>query len=190
MRWAMVQPEVLTSLRDSLQLENQDELEGWTPTIAGLIRMWMTGRPYQEIATSLKWDVNSVLHVLSQFVGFSLQSLLEQAVSLLAYSLHSDGQELSGSVARFPDHLRFGVWTAAGSVLAEAGVRHRRAYVALGDAWESSWAGMNDRNLLAAHAREAIVSEHDDWPGKLGRLVLEHTLADLDRIINVKSRPE
>jgi hypothetical protein len=190
MSWAMVQPEVLRSLRDSLHVDDQDELEGWTPTITDLSRMWMLGQPYREIARSMKWDMNVVLHMLGQFVGFSLQSHLEQAVSLLAHSLHADGQDISGFVARFPDHLRFGVWTAAGSVLAEAGVRHRRAYVALGDAWESSWAGMNDRRLLAEYARERILSEHDDWLGRVGRLVLEHTLADLDRIINVKSRLE
>jgi hypothetical protein len=188
--WAMSQSEVVIALQRSLRLERVEELKEWRPVLMSLVRIWMEGASYREIAESLNIDIDLVLHVLSQPVGFALQSLLEQAVSLLAQSLRADGRMLSGAVARFPNHLRFGVWTAAGTSLAEAGVRHRRAYVALGKVWESEWPVLNDVRLLATKAREAMVGDVEEWLSPLGSLVLEHTMADLDRIVHARSRPQ
>ncbi len=86
---------------------------------------------------------------------------------------------MATAVLELPEHLRFGVPTRPGRVLAASGVRHRRAFVELG-------LDPAIRDLPAA-AATAILEESRTllantvaWEPKLGRLVMENTLQDLD----------
>lgn len=109
---------------------------------------------------------------------FVLQTLVEQAVPIFERLLLSQGGTMSAAVTHFPEHLRFGVPTAAARVLAARGLRHRHAAVALGNALAGR-ALSEDRAVLFPFVRQLIEEDREEWRTRLGQLVFERTLQDL-----------
>ena len=99
-------------------------------------------------------------------------------MGLLQKLLEANEVVLSQAVIEFPEHLRFGVPTAAGRVLAAGGVRHRRAAVALGQSPELEAVRGDDAAAVFAIARE-LVGDRERWLPTLGQLVLQNTIDDL-----------
>lgn len=143
-----------------------------------LLVMWLEGRAIVEIAADAGLEVDVMLGVCARVIGYTLQVLIEQGVAVLEKLLEADGHELSQAVIDFPEHLRFGAPTAAARVLAAAGVRHRRAAVALGRSTELASMSVEDRELILAIGR-LLIDDVERWLPVLGQLVLDNTQTDL-----------
>jgi ATP-dependent DNA helicase len=144
-----------------------------------LVRGWLDGHPLVEIARDVGLTIDDMLAVHARVVAYELQTAVEQGIALLRKFCDTEGRPISNAVLEFPDHLRFGVPTPTGRILAGS-ITHRRAAVALGTSPELAHEPADDRGRVLATARE-LLETSERWLPVLGRLVLENTVADLQR---------
>jgi superfamily II DNA/RNA helicase len=144
-----------------------------------LVRGWLDGRPLVEIARNVGLAIDDMLAVHAKVVTYELQTAVEQGIALLRKFCDTEGRSISNAVLEFPDHLRFGVPSPAGRILAGA-IRHRRAAVALGASPELAHESAEDRERVLSTARE-LLDDTERWLPLLGRLVLENTIVDMQR---------
>jgi len=138
----------------------------------------MDGSRFQEIATQVGMPVDDVLAIHTRGITFSLQTLVEQGMSLLAKRLESDGIEMSEGFVNFPEHLRFGVPNAPARILAAKGVRHRTACVQVGTALNNNNLG-GSPDVVLRNSAASLGQYVEQWRTALGDLVYQHTLTDL-----------
>ena len=120
-----------------------------------------------------------MLRIHASVVTFELQTIVEQGLALLSKILRSQGRSLATSASRFPEHLRFGMSSEPELGLAFAGLRHRRAAVALGRDPDVVRASAEDPAALTRIARQRIVENRDTLLSQLGTLVIRNTEYDL-----------
>ncbi|MFN3242153.1 MAG: DEAD/DEAH box helicase [Planctomycetota bacterium] len=171
--WAWGLPEVAEALDEAYR--------GSPPSrssFARILEAWIDGRSLAEIASQTETDIDTMLGVHSRVVSYVLQVAVEQGIGLLRKLLDANNLELSKAVADFPEHLRFGVPTPAGRLLAAGGVRHRRAAVALGRSPELASDRGDDREAVLSVARH-LLEDRERWLPSMGTLVLENTILDL-----------
>lgn len=179
MNWAWQQPEIRAAVRDSYRIDDDAVIDQRRESFQALVSAWLDGRSYSEIAAQGDLGVDDALGVLMTSVGFALQTLIEQAVALLSRLLESQGRPLAGAVSIFPTRLRFGVPSSAASILMQAGLRHRRAAVALGSeaaVQAIDWAGSE---AILAMAQELLDSQEALWMERLGAFVYKRTVSDV-----------
>ncbi len=143
-----------------------------------IVRRWMSGEPFVEIGQRLQIDMDDLLALHTRAITYILQTLVEQGLSLLARRLQADDLEIAAGVSNFTQHLRFGAPNVAARLLAELGVRHRRAYVALGNAITQP-APPPDLTNIKANTRDGLRQHEAAWRAYLGDLVYANTLKDL-----------
>jgi hypothetical protein len=170
--WAWQLPDIRRAIDDAYRGDQPTQEE-----FGHLIRGWLDGRPLVEIAADAALAVDDMLAIHAKVVTYGLQTALEQGIALLRKFCEIRGRPISNNVLEFPDHLRFGVPTAAGRVLAGS-IRHRRAAVALGASPELAGESGEDRERVIDGARD-LLTQTDRWLPVLGRLVLDNTIADL-----------
>lgn len=139
---------------------------------------WISGKSLVEMAESVGIQIDDMLGIHARILTYVLQVAVEQGVALLQKALAEREMELSQVVIDFPDHLRFGVPTPAGRVLAAGGVRHRRAAVELGRSPELASVTADNQSGIFAAARQ-LIADSERWRPILGSLVLERTMHDL-----------
>jgi helicase len=177
--WAWSQPEFQTSVRTAFGLEpNVDALPAGQQ-LYEIVKAWLGGHRFVEIATSARMGVNVLLGIYTSTIAYSLQTLVEQAVALLEKLLAERGIELSQAVRAFPEHLRFGVPTAAARILSASGVRHRWASLSLGQSATNNQIDGADQLAVLNFARASLRAYPDSWRSHLGELVFDNTVADL-----------
>ena len=98
--------------------------------------------------------------------------------------MESQGRVLSPTAAGFPELLRFGVPSEAACILGSEGVRHRSAQVALCTQREVISESFSDRLSVCASARQVLLDDEDEWKSRLGELVFQNTLLDLNTILS------
>jgi superfamily II DNA/RNA helicase len=174
--WAWDLPEVTEALREAYR----DAVPSCSD-FARVLEAWIDGQPLVEIARRADIDIDTMLGVHARVISYVLQVAVEQAVGLLKKLLEASERELSQAVVDFPEHLRFGVPTAAARFLAGGGVRHRRAAVALGQSPELTANAGGDRATLFSTARH-LLEDRERWLPTMGRLVLEKTRKDLQEV--------
>ena len=138
------------------------------------------------MASDAELEVDDLLGVYTRVISFTLQTLIEQAIAILGQFLNAEGKVLSDAVAKFPEHLRFGVPTAAARVLAAGGLRHRRAAIELGESVGLGATMTLDRKILLGTSRDMLREQPDAWRLRLGSLVYQNTLRDLSSITALK----
>lgn len=183
MNWAWAQPELQLGVREAYQLKDGESTDSRRTSFFSLVREWISGARYRSIADRGELDLDAVLAVSTRAVGYALQTLVEQAVTLLGRLAAERGTAVSLAVAQFPEHLRFGVPSTAGVVFCAAGIRHRWAAVALGSTpavGDLFWAGAKP---MLVEARDVLRADEREWRSRLGNLVYQHTLQDLKRAI-------
>lgn len=171
--WAWELPDVKEAISEAYR--------GVIPTreaFAQVLAWWIDGRPLVEIAMGGGLGIDDMLRIHARVLSYVVQVDIEQGVSLLKKFVEANAREVSQAVLDFPEHLRFGVPTAAARVLAAGGVRHRRAAVMLGRRPELAAIPSDDRSRIFATARQ-LLSDKAQWLPMLGRLVLENTIEDL-----------
>ena len=177
--WAWSENEFQEQVRIAYRLDPETTTESVRGNFYTTVKAWLEGQRFTEIASATKAEIDELLGVHTSLVAFSLQTLVEQGITLLGKLLEESGVELSPAVARFPEHLRFGVPTAAARTLSSFGIRHRRAAVELGKALTRDGVKGDDRSATLLQARSAFQGLADAWRQHLGALVFENTAADL-----------
>lgn len=175
--WAWEQPDIKAAISNAYR-DATPTIEVFTETIT----MWLKGNPLVEIATNAGLDIDTMLRVHAAVLTYVFQVAIEQAIAILRKLLETNQKELAQAVSEFPEHLRFGVPTSTARILAARGVRHRRAAVALGLSPECRGVPTDDQDQILEIARKLLL-DRERWLPILGRLVLEHSIEDLDRAI-------
>jgi helicase len=177
--WAWLQPEIERSVRECFDGGDEMSANEIRRIVFGLIRSWLAGSSFFEMARATAISVDEVLRIHTSIVSYSMQTVVEQGLALLKKSLEAQGQALPEVVNQFPEHLRYGVPSKAGVILSEAGLRHRRAAVLLGAAVEGGSAEAADALSVITAARSALHGDLVDWLPILGEFVYRRTEADL-----------
>jgi len=181
--WAWRQPEFQMNVRTAFRLEpNVDALPAGRQ-LYEIVKAWLGGHRFVEIAASVHIDVDMLLGIYTSTIAYSLQTLVEQAVALLEKLLAEKGIELSQAVLAFPEHLRFGVPTVAARTLSSSGVRHRRASLSLGQSATNNLVDGSDPLAVLNFARASLRNYPDSWRPHLGELIFDNTVADLNGVV-------
>lgn len=179
LQWAWTQQDLRGAIREAYRLEKNDDLSGQRAGFFSAVKLWLEGANFMQIAEGAGLSVDEFLGVHSHVLTFTLQTLVEQAIALLEKVLESQLNEIAPAVLQFPEHLRFGVPTAAGCALAAGGVTHRRAFVAIGSAPELQRFRPDDRNGIFLAAQALVEANQEMWRSRLGSLVFQNTLLNL-----------
>lgn len=177
LEWAWTHSELLDTIVQTFRPEG-DDVALVKDTFFEIVRCWMMGVSFLDISQQLHVDMNTLLAVHTRAITFSLQTLVEQGISLITRRLQADGVEIAAGVTAFTEQLRFGAPNLPARVLAAGGVRHRKAYVALGNAI-TQVGPEGDLAALRAQARQSLRQYADGWRASLGELVYANTLQDL-----------
>lgn len=181
LEWAWTLPEVMKELRTAFQLDDGSDTQAEEQLVSAVVAAWLAGGRYAEIAIHSGLDVDTLLGVHTQVVAFGLQTALEQGISLLKKLMEAQGQTLSEAAALFPEHLRYGVPTRLGCELAAHGVRHRHAYVRLGDALTRHGLVVSPFSDVPGEADRSLAAHEREWRAILGDLIYENTRVNLRR---------
>lgn len=177
LEWAWTQRELQNDIAQTFRPEGGDP-DLVRDAFFELVRRWMAGVSFVDLAQQLQLSMDDLLAIHTRVITFSLQSLVEQGLSLLTRRLQAEDIEIAAGVTHFSEHLRFGAPNLAARVLASSGVRHRKAYVALGNA-------ITQQNLvldpitIKNQALEGLRQHAVGWREQLGELVYANTLKDL-----------
>jgi len=180
--WAWNQSELQKEVRKAYRLGNDGDIDSRRESFFSAVRLWLSGANFTQIAEGANLTVDDMLGIHSQVLTFAMQTIVEQALALLEKLLLSRNQMLAQAVLQFPEHLRFGVPTAAGRILAASGIRHRRAFVALGNDSIFGRLQLDDKNRVRAIAKQRIETDREYWLEQLGSLVLKNTIYDLSLV--------
>ncbi|WP_035881679.1 DEAD/DEAH box helicase [Cupriavidus metallidurans] len=175
--WAWTLPELRQAVKRSFRLDENEDVNTVKERFFEIATLWMRGSQYREIADRVGMPMDDLLGVCTQGISFSLQTIVEQGVSLLEKKLERDGNVLAEGVQTFPEHLRFGVPNAAARLLAASGLRHRRACIQLGVALQAQ--PVVNHTEVKTDALASLRAHADAWRAHLGELVYQNTLSDL-----------
>lgn len=178
LEWAWTHPELREDVGEAFRLRDGQTAEDVKRPFFEVVRLWMNGATFFQIAQQTQLSMDDLLAVHTRAVTYALQSLVEQGISLLARRLQADGIEIAEGVTNFTEQLRFGAPNLAARILATGGVRHRKAYVALGIALTRDGLA-TDAAATKANALESLRQYSGQWGEALGELIYANTLVDL-----------
>lgn len=180
LRWAWEQRDVQAAVRRAYRLPS-DSIPPETArrSLFSIVDLWLKGERFVDIATAVRRDMDEVLSIHSQVVAYVLQTVVEQGLAILSRLLIEGGRSLSPLIIAFPEHLRFGVPSTAARILSSQGVRHRRAAVELGNAEEVRRETADGAIDPLGASRRILVDHKEEWTDRLGALVYDQTLSDL-----------
>jgi len=138
LQWAWDHGYLADDIRKAYRLEATADLADVRDSFFVIVRRWLRGNTFAEIAVASGTAVDDTLAIYTGAISYGLQTIIEQGISLLSKLLESQGRLLAESVRSFPEHLRFGAPTAEAYVLSKSGIRHRRAAILLGETREIS----------------------------------------------------
>lgn len=177
--WAWSQPEFQADVRGAFRLDQGVNALPSGRQLYAIVQAWLQGKRFVEVAASTAIETNELLGIYTAAIAYSLQTLVEQGIALLEKLLEARGVELSPAVLAFPEHLRYGVPTAAARTLSASGVRHRWAAVSLGQAATVNQVDGGDRSAVLNFARASLREQSDSWRIHLGNLIFDNTEIDL-----------
>jgi hypothetical protein len=179
--WAWQDRELKSDVRVAFRLEDSQNTEHAKSRFFEIVRKWVHGATFAEIAGSTRMEVDDVLGIHTRAVTYSLQTLVEQGISLLARLLLERGIEVNEGVTALVEHLKFGTPSRIGVLLANGGVRHRKAFVELGNAMQALTTPITAANART-FARRSLEAHSGAWRDALGEFVFSNTLTDVGRV--------
>ncbi|MFZ1007508.1 MAG: DEAD/DEAH box helicase [Candidatus Sulfotelmatobacter sp.] len=179
LQWAWTHGKLDDDIRKVFRLEAADDLKGVRNSFFVIVRRWLLGDTYAEIAAASGSDVDDALGIYTGAISYGLQTVVEQGISLMSKLLEAQGRVLSEAVRAFPDQLRFGVPTSGAVMLSKAGIRHRRAAILLGVTAEISGAIGAGRAIVLGIVRLLLQTNEAAWRDALGELMYENTMTDV-----------
>lgn len=182
--WAFDLDEVQRSLRDAYQIEDArtDQVKHQFIT---MVTSWLAGLNWKTISVVSGLDINTALRVYSSAIAYSLQVNIEQSVALVGKLLEEKGILISNAFEAFSKQLRFGTQSVSGYILAEAGVRHRSAYVSLGKRIDAFAAAIDPSQVLES-AYELLLNPDEGFETTLGTLVYDYTIKEIEQKLSWK----
>ena len=180
LEWAWRDKELTADVHAAFRLDDGQDTESVKPKFFKIVHQWVHGGTFAEIAQSTQMDIDDILGIHTRAITYSLQTLVEQGISLLARLLIERGIVVNVGVPAFIEHLKFGAPSHIGVLLANSGVRHRKAYVELGKAMKSLAISINSANAKAV-ARRSLDAHPEAWRNALGEFVFSNTLNDVGR---------
>jgi hypothetical protein len=187
--WAWTQRELKEAVRKAYRLDDDVDTETVREPFFKTVTEWLSGKRFKEMATSANQSMDDLLGVHARVLSFVLQSIIEQGVAVLSKLQEAAGRTLAPAIAQFPEHLRFGVPTAAARILVAGGVRHRSAAVELGAALVRAGVNGDDRLKTFSEARRSLLAYRDAWTSQLGPLVFENSVWDVSSVTGDKQEP-
>lgn len=181
LEWAWQDKELKSEVHVAFRLDDGQDPESVKLKFFEIIRQWVRGATFAEITRSTQMEVDDILGIHNRVVAYSMQTLVEQGVSLLGRLLLERGIEVSEGVPAFVEHLKFGVSSHYGVLLANGGVRHRKAYVALGNAIQALVPPVEPASAKEVALR-SLENHSDGWRVALGELVYLNTLKDVGSV--------
>ncbi|MBP1122061.1 DEAD/DEAH box helicase [Pseudomonas sp. PvP028] len=181
LEWAWQDQELQSDVKSAFRLDENQHPVMVKPKFFEIVRLWMAGASFYGIAESTQLKVDDLLAVHSRATSYSLESIVEQGITLLSRILLERGIVIHEGVTAFTEHLKFGVPSREGKLFATAGVRHRRAYVMLGDVHKRDGTVVDPSNAKATALR-AMNAFPEQWHAVLGDLVYNNTLVDLGNL--------
>jgi superfamily II DNA/RNA helicase len=178
LEWAWTHGNLEGDLRAAFHLEAADDLNEVRDSLFQLVRRWLLGDSYSGLAVASGRELDDVMGIYTGVISYGLQTVVEQAISLIAKLLEAQGRGLSEAARAFPDLLRFGAPTAGAIMLSKAGIRHRRAAILLGGTPEIIATIGAGRGFVLATVRHILEADEAAWRDRLGSLMYENTLAD------------
>ncbi len=181
--WAWSHPDFRADAEASFRLDANQTLDEMIPVFGVIALSWLGGQSFREMSQAINKPIDELLQVHSRLITFQFLTLVEQAIALLERLVESAGGILTEGVRRLPECLRYGTVSYAGAALAHAGLRHRRAITALGNAVDALRPnGVVDRPTAIEEAYGLIFRERDIWNKTLGEFVSARTFQDLDSL--------
>jgi hypothetical protein len=179
LNWAWQHGDMTAAIRQSYRLDDDANVDVVQVSFFIAVRRWLLGDTYAQIATASGQEIDDVLAIQTAAISFGLQTVIEQALSLLSKLIESRGGQISPAVTIFSELLRFGVSNQTACMLCSSGVRHRRAAILLAGLPEIQGAFLLGRVFLFALASQALRNDEAGWRNRLGPLVYAHTLTDV-----------
>jgi len=180
--WAWRQPEVRSAVRRMFEVPTDASLESYREAVLTATKRWLNGETYTQMAAAVGLPVDELLRLHASVIGYALQTVVEQGIALLEVALAEQGVLLHPALREFPTRLRFGIPSSAGRGLAQAGVRHRRAAIELGQAIQAQALQEPEADVRAL-AAFALTTNRPLWESALGQLVVSNTALDLAAFI-------
>lgn len=177
LEWAWTRRELQSDIVQTFR-PAEDNSELVKDVFFTLVQRWMAGVSFADLARQLPLSMDDLLAIYTRVITFTLQSLVDQGLSLLTRRLQADGIEIAAGVTGFGEQLRFGAPNLAACILASSGVRHRKAYVALGNAITQQ-STISNLAAIKSQAVEGLRQHASGWRAQLGELVYANTLKDL-----------
>ncbi len=188
LQWSWTQSDLKESVREAYRLDKKIEIDTVRDIFFEVVRRWLLGSNFVEMAVGANLSIDELLGLHSKAITYVLQTIVEQGLALLEKFLLSQGQVLSTAVVQLPEHLRFGVPTPTGLILASGGLRHRRAFVMLGGTDELPGIGLDNPDSVFRAAQALLERDPDEWRTRLGRLVFERTIEDISNFSYLNSQ--
>lgn len=183
LEWAWTQADLQSAVHQAYRLDELADSSAVRDAFFETVRLWLSGSRFCDIAERVHISTDDILGIHARVLSYVFQAIAEQGIAILGKLLESTGGSLSQAVARFPDHLRFGVPTIPSRVLAVGGVRHRRAAVELGTALVEDGVASDDQREVFWAAQRSMLKYRRDWISRLGTLVASNTLSDLSSVV-------
>jgi hypothetical protein len=179
LNWAWQHGDLTAAIRQSYRLEDNANVDVVQASFFTAVRRWLFGDTYAQIAIASGQEIDDILAIQTAAISFGLQTVIEQALSLLSKLIESRGGQIAPSVAIFSELLRFGVPNQTASLLCSSGVRHRRAAILLAELGEIQGVALLGRTFMFAIASQVLRNNEAIWLDRLGSLVYANTLADV-----------
>lgn len=96
-------------------------------SIAKIIKSWVIGEWYGEIARKSSADVETILKLFSSFIGFFLQNYVTNLIRIIEEQRSKDDKEVSSTLAYLPLYLTYGFQCKAEIDLTDIGFTDRFA---------------------------------------------------------------
>jgi helicase len=177
--WAWQHGDLTSAIRQSYRLDDTVSVDTVQASFFTAVRRWLAGDTYAQVGAASGQDIDDVLAIQTAAISFGLQTVIEQALSLLSKLIESRGGQLAPAAAIFSELLRFGVSNQTACMLCSSGVRHRRAAIFLAERPEIQGAFALGRVFLFALASQALRNDEVGWRIRLGSLVYANTLIDV-----------
>jgi hypothetical protein len=177
--WAWEQDDLRAVVREAYRLGDDADVETVRPGFMSHVWAWLEGERFEAIASRSGRGIDDVVRIHAQAVSYSLQTLAEQGLSLLAMALDSTDRTMSPAVRLLAEHLRYGVPTAHARTLSTEGLRHRSAAVQLGAALAREGVPAEDPGTALVAALAELDGDPEGWTTRLGRLVIDNSRLDL-----------
>lgn len=176
--WAWPQRDMSAAVMDAYRITPND-LPGVRDQVLRIVRLWLSGARYQEIARQVGLPVDETLGVITRVINYTLLTIVEQGVSLLKKLLEEHGRVLAEPVELFADCLRYGLPSGKSVALAAAGVRHRFAARMLAQSTSIIETLADRPAVIVLLARNELRAEPTGWQERLGSTVFANTKIDV-----------